>query len=341
MAEQFTGKVEIRNSQGDVVFVLDAEGRRLHVAADVELQKGEDSELFNRGGLLFLGGGDADGQLIVRSGNDKLIRLTNGNITAGGFGRDGTLTLRDGEHGKLVELDTAGNGELHLNSASQQAELDVDGTLFARDGRLLLRANAPRQAQLVLRDEQGNDAIWMGAEHALLHVGTEGNEGDVRVLDGKGEVRVHLDGASGDVKLHGADCAEWFEVADDGPATEPGTLMIVDDSGLLRSSEDAYDHRVAGVVAGAGDLHPGVLLGDRPGHRSSNRVPLSVAGSTYCRAEARSGPIRAGDLLTTSATPGHARCADDRQRAFGAVVGKALQPLRDGQGLVPIVVSLQ
>jgi len=48
-----------------------------------------------------------------------------------------------------------------------------------------------------------------------------------------------------------------------------------------------------------------------------------------------------GDLLTTSPTPGHAMRADDPGRAFGAVLGKALRPLADGQGLVPILVALQ
>jgi hypothetical protein len=33
--------------------------------------------------------------------------------------------------------------------------------------------------------------------------------------------------------------------------------------------------------------------------------------------------------------------ASDPARAFGAVIGKALEPLRSGQALVPILVTLQ
>jgi hypothetical protein len=33
--------------------------------------------------------------------------------------------------------------------------------------------------------------------------------------------------------------------------------------------------------------------------------------------------------------------AGDRDRAFGAVIGKALRPLAAGQGLIPILVALQ
>jgi hypothetical protein len=33
--------------------------------------------------------------------------------------------------------------------------------------------------------------------------------------------------------------------------------------------------------------------------------------------------------------------ANDHLRAFGSVIGKALQPLKEGQGIIPILVALQ
>jgi hypothetical protein len=33
--------------------------------------------------------------------------------------------------------------------------------------------------------------------------------------------------------------------------------------------------------------------------------------------------------------------AEDPLKAFGAVIGKALRPLAEGQGLVPILIALQ
>jgi hypothetical protein len=33
--------------------------------------------------------------------------------------------------------------------------------------------------------------------------------------------------------------------------------------------------------------------------------------------------------------------ANDRDRAFGAVLGKALRPLANGRGLIPVLVALQ
>ena len=73
----------------------------------------------------------------------------------------------------------------------------------------------------------------------------------------------------------------------------------------------------------------------------SKRSPIALSGKVYCKAQAHRSPIEIGDLLTTSGTPGHAMKADDPSRAFGAVIGKALQPLPEGEGMIPILVSLQ
>ena len=40
-------------------------------------------------------------------------------------------------------------------------------------------------------------------------------------------------------------------------------------------------------------------------------------------------------------TAGYAMGATDRRRVFGAVIGKALRPLRAGTGLIPALVALQ
>jgi hypothetical protein len=134
------------------------------------------------------------------------------------------------------------------------------------------------------------------------------------------------------------DCAEDFEVSSSGDI-EPGTVMVMDDDGALRPSEHDYDRRVAGVVSGAGGYRPGVILG-RTGSPEP-RVPLALIGKVFCKADAQYGSIAVGDLLTTSPTEGHAMKASDHTRAFGAVIGKALSPLSEGTGFVPILIALQ
>jgi hypothetical protein len=52
-------------------------------------------------------------------------------------------------------------------------------------------------------------------------------------------------------------------------------------------------------------------------------------------------PIVVGDLLTTSPLPGYAMRVTDHDRAFGAVLGKAMGRLEVGTGFVPVLVALQ
>ncbi|MGH6850877.1 MAG: hypothetical protein ACREDD_10585 [Methylocella sp.] len=173
-------------------------------------------------------------------------------------------------------------------------------------------------------------AIAGSAAHAIATIG------DVEIrgtLNTTGDVEV-----TGDVKLIGADCAEHFDVID-ASVCDPGTVMVIDDTGVLVPSSQEYDHRVAGVVSGAGDLRPGLIL-DQKGD-SNGRRPIALVGKVYCKADATYGAIEIGDLLTTSPTPGRAMKADDPVKAFGSVIGKALGSLSGGKGLLPVLVALQ
>ena len=115
--------------------------------------------------------------------------------------------------------------------------------------------------------------------------------------------------------------------------------MVIVNDGMLSPSRHAYDKRVAGVLSGAGDLKPGITLGKQ--RDAAHRMPLALNGKVYCKVEARSGPIETGDLLTTSPIAGYAMKASDPLRSFGSVIGKALHSLKSGQGMIPILVTLQ
>jgi hypothetical protein len=144
---------------------------------------------------------------------------------------------------------------------------------------------------------------------------------------------------TGDIRLLGGqDCAEDFDIVNLKDA-EPGTVMVLDQSGALEPSSKAYDKKVAGVISGAGDFRPGIVLGKQTS--DNPRMPIALLGKVYCKVDARYSPIEVGDLLTTSGTAGHAMKAEDPQKAFGAVIGKALRPLAAGQALVPILIALQ
>lgn len=177
--------------------------------------------------------------------------------------------------------------------------------------------------------------IFGTTEHGVSVHGKGGRlaglfEGDVEVT---GDVRV-----SGDIRLSNADCAEDFAVADLESA-QPGTVMIIGERDALQVSQAAYDRRVVGVVAGAAGNKPGIVLGKRLSR--GDRKAIALLGTVYCKVDADYGVIDTGDILTTSPTEGHAMKAKDPLRAFGAVIGKALRPHKDGRGLIPVLVALQ
>lgn len=161
-------------------------------------------------------------------------------------------------------------------------------------------------------------------------------------VTGVGPVAGHFIGnvvVTGDIQLGAADYAEDFDLS--GPGTpDAGSVMVLTAAGeALAECDTDYDGRVAGIVCGAGAYRPGVILDRRP--TGAARVPIALVGKVYCKVDATAGAIRTGDVLTTSSTPGHAMRATDRDRAFGAVIGKALGSLDTGRGLIPVLVSLQ
>ena len=154
-------------------------------------------------------------------------------------------------------------------------------------------------------------------------------QGDVQVT---GDLILINSPARGDV-------AEDFDIEDASSSPEPGTVVIIGSNGKLCASVDSYDTRVAGVVSGAGEFRPALVL--QRIESCERRSPIALLGKTFCKADASFGTIVPGDLLTTSPTSGHAMKVTDRSRALGAILGKALTSLESGRGLIPILVSLR
>lgn len=143
--------------------------------------------------------------------------------------------------------------------------------------------------------------------------------------------------------LGGSDLSEKFDVHESAtlqPA--PGMAVCIDPAhpGELVISTKAYDRTVAGIISGAGDIAPGMLMGQK-GSIADGDHPVALSGRVYVWADASYGAIEPGDMLTTSDTPGHVMQVSDVSRAFGAVIGKAMTALSEGKGLVLVLVGLQ
>jgi hypothetical protein len=130
-------------------------------------------------------------------------------------------------------------------------------------------------------------------------------------------------------------------VAGERSRYEPGDLLAIDPAGRRRLTlaSQEYSTRVAGIYS----TKPG-LLGSEHAMDSSkfeSEVPLAIVGIVPCKATALNGPIEVGDLLVSSPVPGRTMKGTDRARMLGAVVGKALEPLASGEGVIQVLVTLQ
>src|SRR5262249_42553197 len=130
----------------------------------------------------------------------------------------------------------------------------------------------------------------------------------------------------------GADLAEPFQMSVDEEGIPQGAVVVIDadNPGQLKISERAYDTRVAGVISGAGGVHPGIKLKQTGVIEGSQDVALT--GRVYVQADAATAPIKPGDLLTTSNIRGHAMKVTDPAQAQGAIIGKAMTKLDTGRG---------
>jgi hypothetical protein len=161
--------------------------------------------------------------------------------------------------------------------------------------------------------------------------------GTVAVFNNAGRVTYALDGMGGLIAASG-DLAETFPVAAKVP---PGSVVVIDaeQQGAMKLATSPYDRRVAGVIAGANNYKSAITL--RAMEPTEGRQPVTLTGTAYCLASNANGPIKAGDLLTTSSVPGHAMRVTDHEAARGAILGKALEDLKGDKGHVLILASLQ
>ena len=166
-----------------------------------------------------------------------------------------------------------------------------------------------------------------------------------------GDGNVYADGAF----TGPADFSEMIAVSAGAFTVEPGDVMVIDPSNP-RSAVRSTEARST-LVAGVYSTRPGFVGSERdwdvpPAKQGDemgtydlemmaaqfDEVPLAVVGIVPCKVSAENGPIRPGDLLVTAGTVGHAM-RDDNPKT-GSVLGKALDSLPSGTGVIRILVTL-
>lgn len=196
-------------------------------------------------------------------------------------------------------------------------------------------------------DDENSYLYLSSNADVIVKLDNDGGENGVfKIQDSGGNTVVQVDEAGKTTTkvleiTGGSDLSEQFDV-DAHEHVQPGMVVSIDPAnpGKLIVSKEAYDHKVAGIISGAGGIKPGMLM-SQSGSLAGGTYPVALTGRVYCLADAAHEPIRVGDLLTTSDTPGHAMKASDFSKAHGAIIGKAMTALAEGQGLVLVLVTLQ
>jgi hypothetical protein len=163
-------------------------------------------------------------------------------------------------------------------------------------------------------------------------------EGHSRAGSKKRTRRFHID--NNGVYIAGSDFAEALPGRGDKASYEPGDVLVLSETepGTIELSQQPYDHRVVGVYS----TRPAVLGADKGGESrvDFNELPVAILGIVPTKVSVDNGPIQPGDLLTTSNTRGHAMKAT-LPALQGTVIGKALDPLREGIGTIRVLVTLR
>jgi len=122
-----------------------------------------------------------------------------------------------------------------------------------------------------------------------------------------------------------ADLAEYYTSDQE---YEPGTVLVFGGNAETTMTTTFGDSRVAGVVT----TNPAYTMNAELG---GLRVCIALQGRVPCKVV---GKIRKGDLLTTSAIPGHAAKAVNPQ--VGTLIGKALEDKDyDQAGIIQVAVG--
>jgi hypothetical protein len=229
----------------------------------------------------------------------------------------------------------------------------VDGS--STSPQSAVRADNTSTGSGVMASSASGAAVWA---HSTSGIAVRAYSGSGNIIEAHGaggmlgnlRFRVLQDGnvrCDGAFTGGGADVAEAFDFEGKRDQYEAGDVLIVStlsDRKIMKSTT-AYSTSVAGVYA----TKPGVLLAPHDAEEDLGQyIPMGMMGVIPTKVTSENGPIRRGDILVTSSTPGHAMKASAvvvggiSVYPTGAIIGKALQNFDgNGSGLIEVLVNVK
>ncbi len=285
--------------------------------------------------------GNTSSRIIGLAGSSGFLNIVTNSATRMFIDASGTVTM---------------GGSLGVGSAAPVRKLDVDGYLAVSNNGAVEVYNTAistgnfEKFLIAFSGNKGKIISSSGGTGTLrpIQITTGGAVGlnvDVsgfvrigtttptQVLDIAGNVNV-----SGNIAAKYQDVAEWVAATE---TMEPGTVVVLNPEkpNEVMPSIRSYDTAVAGIVS----ANPGLILGEP----AKSKAQIATSGRVRVKAIATSQPIHIGDLLVTSGKRGMAMKSEPIEigaRSFhqpGTIIGKALEPLSNGEGEILVLLSLQ
>ena len=252
-------------------------------------------------------------------------------------GDEGTISVRNSAGAETVYLwgrDGFGNGDgqIGLKKASGTETITMQAGEGSGGAQILMRNAAGAQTVQLDSDAGGAGFLALYTTNGSAPIVLDAD------VNGDGRITTQVLQITG-----GSDLSENFDINVDKDTLLPGMIVSIDSKnvGELVLCQQAFDKKVAGIVSGAGGVKTGMLMG-QAGTKADGKHPVALTGRVYCWVDADAGgSVEAGDLITTSNTPGHGMKVSNHALASGSIIGKAMSPLEKGKGLVLVLVSLQ
>ncbi|RJQ48257.1 MAG: hypothetical protein C4538_04140 [Nitrospiraceae bacterium] len=248
---------------------------------------------------------------------------TNGNV---GIGTTGPNTK--------LEINANGvtnGGAIRISGLPSSQNTLIEAAINGGAVGMKIQSAGSVQEYFMVTDSNSHPKFTVDTSYGKVGIGTDAPDATLHVIGD-----AHMTGeliVDGNIAAKYQDLAEWVRTSE--PLTK-GTVVMIDleNNDQVLPSDMSYNTLVAGVVSEA----PGIVLGEK----ADNKAIIAHTGRVKVKVDTNFGAISRGDLLVTSPVKGYAMKADADKLKPGMLLGKALEPLKEGQKReILVLITLQ
>jgi hypothetical protein len=275
------------------------------------------------GGSAFLTGQKYDNEASLKNNNVKLV------LGSGGFIFGGQDSQYEFAIGETVSLFTVDSGVFRFSTTfNKNFSIDRSGNLYCAGSKAGFVADyfVNRVGDTL---EQG-DVVVIAPQPVAYYSGTDNN---IPILE------VDLTEKAYDTRVCGI--VARFVTEQDLPHVEPEPMELPPGMTIELLQAEAATANSKPMPHALQQFAASPQADARKVLDRQMGMMVTLGSFAHCKVDADIAPIEVGDLLTTSTTKGHAQKVLDSSKALGTIVGKALAPLAQGKGKIPVLVMLQ